>query len=297
MKLYGKAEAAAKQIVGAFERGGLPQALAPIFIHRNDDRPSSKWSWHNQLLCALSGCSDARAFGQWIDVGRAVKKGEHARGIILAPCTRKISGETGVDSDGGEKSSRVAVYGFRGVPVFDVAQTDGKPLAVAVDPVVQQWFDNLPLREVAEHWGLALDTFNGAKSKALGWYRHKTAIALGVQNLSTWAHELCHAADDRLGQLTERGQHWRSETVAELGGATLLCCLGHDLEADLGGCWEYVSRYARDAELEPLAACNKVLKRTCDAVALILDTVAQLSGGAPIGADEQAANSGETVAA
>ena len=90
-------------------------------------------------------------------------------------------------------------------------------------------------------------------------------------------HELVHAADDRLGQLTERGQHWRSETVAELGGAVLLECLGQPVEADLGGCWEYVSAYARDAGLEPITACNRVLTRTCDAVALILDTAAQLA--------------------
>lgn len=34
-----------------------------------------------------------------------------------------------------------------------------------------------------------------AKLPPEGWYRHKQAIALGVQNLATWAHELVHAAD------------------------------------------------------------------------------------------------------
>jgi hypothetical protein len=143
---------------------------------------------------------------------------------------------------------------------------------------------NLPLREVAEAWGLSVDAYNGARGKGLGWYRHGQAIALGVQNPSTWAHELVHAADDRLGALVERGQHWRSETVAELGGATLLVALGSTIEADLGGAWEYIQNYAKDAELEPIAACTRVLKRTCDAVALILDT-----------AEELAANKVETV--
>jgi antirestriction protein ArdC len=273
MKFYGKAESAAKAIVSAFERGNLPQALAPIFIKRNDDRPSTQWSWHNQLLCVLAGCSDARAFGQWLDVERAVKKGEHARTIILAPCTRK---ETYTDSDGREQE-RVRIYGFRGIPVFDVGQTDGQPLPAGVDAETSAWLANLPLRAVAETWGLSIDAINGRAGKALGWYRHKQAIALGVKNLATWCHELCHAADDRLGQLTERGQHWRSECVAELGAATLLCILGNELEADLGGCWQYVSAYARDAEIEPLAACNRVLKRTCDAVALILGEAERLA--------------------
>ena len=58
MKFYGKAESAAKQIVSAFQAGNLPQALAPIFVHRRDSIPMSAWSWHNQLLCVLAGCED-----------------------------------------------------------------------------------------------------------------------------------------------------------------------------------------------------------------------------------------------
>ncbi|HWA99979.1 MAG TPA: hypothetical protein VG713_15880 [Pirellulales bacterium] len=273
MKFYGKAEAAAKTIVDAFKAGNLPAALAPIFIERKDDRPSTSWSWGNQLIAALHGCTDARAFGQWFDVKRAVKKGEHARCIILAPCTRKEKSK----GDDGQDTERLHVYGFRGVPVFDVSQTDGEPLPPAVDSDTAAWLAKLPWREVAESWGLSVDAINGRAGKALGWYRHREAIALGVKNLATWAHELVHAADDRLGQLTERGQHWRSETVAELGGAILLCILGNELEADLGGCWRYVSAYAKDAELEPITACTRVLKRTCDAVALILDTAEQLA--------------------
>ncbi len=97
------------------------------------------------------------------------------------------------------------------------------------------WLESLPVRDVAESWGLSVDAYNGRGGAALGRYRHGTSIALGVENLSTWAHELVHAADDRLGQLKERGQHWRSETVAELGGAILLEILGHDVESDRRG--------------------------------------------------------------
>ncbi len=275
MKFYGKAESAAKAILSAFERGNLPQALATIFVRRKDDRPSSKWSWANQLICAVHGCQDARAFGQWQDVGRSVRKGEHAQAIILAPCTRK---ET-VKGDDGREQDRIRVYGFRGVPIFDIAQTEGEPVTSGLDPDTAAWLLSLPLRDVAEAWGIAVDTFNGEGAKYRGFYRHggtNKAIALGVQNIVVWAHELVHAADDKLGSLVERGQHWRSETVAQLGASTLLVCLGYDVEADLGMTWEYVSAYARAAEIEPLTACMQVLKRACDAVALILDTAEQI---------------------
>ena len=59
-----------------------------------------------------------------------------------------------------------------------------------------------------------------------GRYRYGKGIELCVKNLATWCHELVHATDDRNGSLKEKGQHWRSETVAELGGAVLLEVLG-----------------------------------------------------------------------
>jgi hypothetical protein len=87
-----------------------------------------------------------------------------------------------------------------------------------------------------------------------------------------------HAADDRLGTLQERGQHWRSETVAELGGAVLLCCLGQDHHADLGGCWQYIQSYARENGKDPANAAMSILGRLCKAVALILETADTLVG-------------------
>ena len=69
--------------------------------------------------------------------------------------------------------------------------------------------------------------------------------------------------------------------MAELGGAILLEILGHDVESDRGGCWQYVESYARDSGIEPVTACLRVLKRCCAAVALILDTAETVREGAP----------------
>ena len=136
--------------------------------------------------------------------------------------------------------------------------------------------ESLPLMEVARQWGLSVETFEGEGSGRLGCYRPGKGIALGVKNLSTWAHEMVHAADDRSGGLTEWGQHWRSETVAELGGAVLLHVLGFRHEADLGGCWAYIRHYAKQQKVDVLEVCGRVLDRTCRAVALLLDTAAEI---------------------
>ena len=274
MNFYGKATAAAQGILRAFgDADGLPEPLARIFIRRTARPHFSQWSWGNQLLTVLHGYSDARTFLQWREAGRSVRTGERAF-HILAPVTKRVE-----DEGGGQK---VIVVGFRGLPVFGVEQTDGPPLPTG-DARTDQWLASLPLLDVAKQWGLSVDVFDGQEATYRGLYRRGRGVYLGVKNLSTWAHELVHAADDRNGKLRETGQHWRSETVAELGGAVLLEVLGFEREADLGGCWEYIQTYAAKEKISATEACMKVLDRTCRAVALILDTADATLAGANTG--------------
>jgi hypothetical protein len=207
----------------------------------------------------------------YTSVGRSVKKGEKAF-YILGPIMKRLADE----ETGGEK---MIVVGFRGLPVFGYEQTEGRPLPSG-DPDIEKWLESLPLVDVAKQWGQSVGAYYGEGMGFLGRYRYGKGIDLGVKKLSAWCHELVHAADDRNGNLKERGQHWRSETVAELGGAVLLEILGFKEEADLGGCWEYVKHYAEQAKMGVTEACMKVLDRTCAAVGLILDTAEQLRGAA-----------------
>jgi N-terminal domain of anti-restriction factor ArdC len=268
MAFYGYAEAAAQKILRAFEdANSLPKPLARVFIRRKDNPHCQKWSWGNQLLVVLNGYSDARGFQQWHKTGRWVKKGEKAF-HILGPVTRKL-----LDKETGEE--RTIIVGFKGLPVFGLEQTDGKPLPTS-DPDIDKWIESLPLLDVAKRWGLSVDVFNGETAGYLGVYRRGEGIEIGVKNLATWCHELVHAADDRNGCLKEKGQHWRSETVAELGGAVLLEILGFKREADLGGCWSYIQSYAQQEKIGVAEACIAVLQRVCGAVGLILDTAEQV---------------------
>ena len=267
-----KAEAAASRILGAFLSGNLPQALAPIFIHRRDNVPCRNWSWSNQLLTALAGHSDARSYRDWQKIGRQVKKGEKSF-HILEPCPQAF---TKRDKDTGEETKVTIVKGFKAGPRFGVEQTEGEPLP-GPDPKIASWLENLPLVEVAKKWGLSVDAYNGKSAGYLGYYRHGQAIALGVENWATWAHELVHAADDQAGTITKaHGQQPDNEIVAELGGAVLLEVLGHEADSDRGGAWQYIQSYAAKAKLDPVAACQRLLNRVCASVALILDTADEL---------------------
>lgn len=271
MKMYGRAAETAQRIVDAFrEPERLPKALAPLFIHRKDDVPCRKWSWHNQLLAALAGTSDARGLRQWSALGRKVKRGSKAV-WILAPCV-KVVRET--DAATGEESRRSILYGFRGVPVFAVEDTEGKPLPG--NERLDEWVRGLPLVEVAEDWGIHVDTYSHEGRDPLGYYRFagRKAILLGTENLATWAHELVHAADERLTKFA--GPPAVLEIVAELGSAILLETLGHSHDADLGGAHDYIARYAEKEKKSPVQACSDVLDRACNCVALILDTAESL---------------------
>jgi hypothetical protein len=270
MQYYGKARETAGEILRAFQTPEtLPKALAPIFIHRRDDSPCRKWSWRNQLLTALAGTSDARGYRQWQAVDRHVKKGAKAF-HILSPCVKK----TGQTDEKGDPIVRC--FGFRATAVFRVEDTDGEPLDTG-NPELDKWIADLPLRDVAEHWGLAVHTYNGEPGRAHGYYRHAESIALGVQNVEVFLHELVHAAEYRLGNAVERGQHWRKETVAEFGAAVLAECLGIDHAKDFGGAYRYIEAYAKAAEKTPESACMDALDRICQAVALILDTAETLN--------------------
>lgn len=274
MRLFGvHTREVAERIVDAFRHPeSLPKALAPIFIHRNDDVPCRRWSWHNQLLVALCGSVDARGMRQWNKVGRSVKKGSAAI-WILAPCIKTIR-EQQAD---GEESCRQILYGFRSVPVFAVEDTEGNALPQG-DDRYDTWTNELPLIEVAKAWDINVGTYSHEGAAPLGYYRYSgngnQAVMLGVENLSTWCHELVHAADHRLTNLN--GDKWRKEIVAELGSAILLTCQGLDYDADLGGAYEYIQRYALEVKVSPVKVCIEVLDSTCRCVQLILDTAGQL---------------------
>lgn len=273
MKFHGKhTEDVAKRIVNAFRNPEcLPVALAPIFIKRKDDVPSRKWSWHNQLLVVLCGTNDARGIKQWNAVGRKIRTGSKAL-WILAPCLKAVVEK----NDAGEESKRQILYGFRSVPVFAVEDTEGDPLPQG-DDHYDTWIKELPLVEVAESWGMNLGSYSNGGHAPLGYYRFGQtgeAIMLGVENLSTWSHELIHAADHKLGALKEA--KWHREIVAELGGAVLLECLGMKHDSDLGGAYQYIESYAKDANKDTVKACIEVLDRVCKCVTLILDTAESL---------------------
>lgn len=274
MKLSGKAQEVGERIIHSFETGEIPAAAAQIFVQA-PHLPCSNWSYLNRLMTVFSGTSDARGFQQWKDAGRCVKKGAKCF-YILGPTMAKSK----TVCDESDKPNMVLV-GFHTIPVFRFEDTE------IIDP--EKWAEtekmneankaftqSLPLIDVARSWGIHVETYEGKGARALGWFRSDGIIALGTKNLSTWAHEMIHAADHRLGELCESSK-MRAEVVAELGGAILLSFLGMNEAADLGGCYEYVCRFADGDHNKAIHTAMKYLNAACECVELVISEAVKLS--------------------
>jgi hypothetical protein len=125
-------------------------------------------------------------------------------------------------------------------------------------------------------------TYPGDGAHRLGYYRPGKAIALGVENAATFAHEILHAADDRLGSLDRRpGQQLDNEVVAELGAAILLEALGETNSSDPGGAYRYIKSYCEKHQAPLVSTCHALLERTCAAVAYLLDEADRLAAQVP----------------
>jgi hypothetical protein len=271
MKYYGQSKQVCEEIIKRFESGDIPAAMAQVFVKRSDDIPSNKWSWNNQFIQAIFGTSDSRGFQQWKTVGRSVNKG--AKAIhILGPCLVSTKDK---NEDG---SSHKVLIGFKSIPVFRIEDTNITDQKVwdkenQKNIAEENRLSSLPFRDVAESWGLSVQSYNGQGAGYLGYYKYGLSIAVGTENLSTWAHELVHAADDKNGKLTKaHGQKQDNEVVAELGGAALLKMVGQEYEADLGGCWEYIKGYCGNDADKTIKYCFKMINRIAESLNLIFET-------------------------
>ena len=284
-KFHSQAAAdAAAAIINAFRNpDNLPAKLAQVVLAAGGNH-SSKYSWGNQFLVIIHGYSDAAGFRQWQDYGRQVRKGSKAF-PILAPIKRTFNKDT-TGPDGTIRTERVSyVAGWKDVKVFGLESTDISDPAKwekfqGRGAASQRIIEAAPFAVLAGRWGFEVKADGHLINRgALGCYSPDTKqLRLAVANLSTWAHELVHLVDDGLGNMVTRyGQQPDNEIVAELGGAILLATIAsrpdagvEASDADLGGCWSYISSYGGG---DTLQAAAKLLNRTLEAVSYILEAL------------------------
>ena len=198
-KIRKMASQAVDELVAAVEAGKSEHLKAYLAAMGRFHR----YSFGNQLLIHLQ-MPDAKrvaGFHTWKKLGRQVRKGEKAI-RILAPIVWRTKNE---DED--EK-----VVSFRSACIFDVSQTDGKPLVefarVNGDPGQQteRLRDLITSKDIKLEYSNAIGTAQGLSARGRIVLRNDLDPA---EEFSTMAHELAHE------MLHQGGESPESKTLRE----------------------------------------------------------------------------------
>ena len=180
-------------------------------------------------------------FQTWKQLGRFVKKG--AKGIlILAPVLLHKDAEA---SDREEGTERPVVH-FRAVYVFDVADTDGKPLPELGNADGDPSGHTERLKEFIASRGIQLE-YSDTIYPAQGQCSPGKIVLLpgqcAAEEFATLAHETGHAllhGQDRRSETTKRVRETEAEAVA------FVVCEAIGLKAQNSA--DYIQLYSGDKE-------------------------------------------------
>jgi antirestriction protein ArdC len=202
-----------------------------------------RYSWHNIMLIASQKptATHIAGFQTWKQLGRFVKKG--AKGILIfAPIVLRNQTESNKHD---EETERTAIR-FRAVYVFDVADTDGKPLPELGNAEGDPSGHTQRLKDFVASRGIQLE-YSDAIYPAQGQCSPGKIVLLpgqsAAEEFATLAHETGHAL--------LHGQARRSETTktvreTEAEAVAFVVCEAIGLKAENSA--DYIQLYSGDKE-------------------------------------------------
>lgn len=231
------------------------------------------YSWRNRLMIALQrpDASHVAGFNKWKELGRWVKRGEKGIAIFAPMMFAKKDAETG------EKTGEM-LRGFRIVHVFDIAQTEGKPLPVP--PMPEQLTGDQDggifpaLVDFATHGGLTVlpdfATFPDERNGDYSPLEHQIRIRAGLsilQRAKTMAHEcahwILHTSDE--GRALAREV---KETEAEAAAFLALARFGFPSDAYS---FAYIAHWAA-GDMKILEASLERINKAADEIAYAVES-------------------------
>lgn len=176
-------------------------------------------------------------FKTWQSLDRYVKRGEHGL-TVLAPVTKKVGEEAQRDDTSSSPDTSSAaprtIVTFRPATVFDIAQTDGKPLDL---PHAQEIVGD-HLKDVLDaltHQGVPVPVQYADLEKGLGgmWEPGKGTITLSTANdpnhqLKTLLHEWAHSMGVPQGTPIQGIHRATEEIAAETSAYVMAKMMGLD---------------------------------------------------------------------
>ncbi len=239
------------------------------------------YSLLNSFLIACQGGSLCQSYKRWQDLGRQVRKGERARIHIWRPASVRVKKTA---EDGTEQTEEIAANSRRAfwlVGVFDVAQTDGKPLEYDHNSAVPEHFEAGAYRAAADRLGFPVseELLTGPRGYTDGKRVVLSSLSNDVDKTKTLFHELGHCLL-HFGQAAARDEDYKATKEIEAEAVSHLCCAFFGVPFDL--CQEYISNYIAGRDKVRKA---KVIKA---AQTIIKAVLGQDAGAADPGTSEAA---------
>lgn len=242
-----------------------------------------RYSFGNILLILLQcpGASQVAGYGDWKkNFGRQVKRGEH--GItILAPCPyrrREEVEETAPDGSTAATIQWVQRVGFRTVTVFDVSQTEGKPLPELVHKLTGGVVDYERITEAISHlspYPISIEAFPGAAFGCCNFAEQRILVQPDmsqVQTIKTMIHEVSHAklhAPKEGAAPEENRSEQRSSREVEAESVAYVVCQHFGIDTS-DYSFGYVAGWSRGKDLSQLKTS---LERIRDTAAELIDSI------------------------
>lgn len=208
-----------------------------------------RYSWFNSMLIGLQRpeATHVAGFRRWLDMGRCVKEGE--KGImILAPVTYRPKRDDNEVKDETTQEVRIRAEGFTVAWVFDIEQTEGRPLPMIGERSGDPGHYAQRLLEFAHRRSIIVslvDDLGGAHGRSKGGSIELLSRLSPVEQFGVLAHEIAH-------ELLHQGSNWGTkprvirETEAEAVAFVICEAVGIDNGT---ASQDYIQLYQGDGKL------------------------------------------------
>lgn len=200
---------------------------------------------------------------RWNELGRQVRKGEKAI-AILAPTLKRVELEDGAT---GEVRVEQRLVGFHTTYVFDVSQTEGKPVQFGKDvPQGAGLYARLKAAcpmEVREE-ALPAGRMGSTDGKRIVLSSFLSPTTRAETLLHEWAHTLLHFGKERKGVAVE-----------ELEAEAVAYAVGRELGLPMQGSRDYILQWR--GTVEGLEASLERIQRAAKEILLAVETPVEVA--------------------
>ena len=222
-----------------------------------------RYSWNNVLLIAAQKPTATRVAGYqtWQQLGRWVKRGEKSITIIAPVVSARPQSEvTGSREQTPEETRRVS--GFRAAHVFDVDQTEGRPLPALAKTSGDPREFTEKLKAFVARQGIALEydrSIAPAQGMSSGGRIRLVPDLPAAEEFSVLAHETAH---ELLHHKAERATLDKTVLETQAEAVAFVICQGVGLDTHSAAA-DYIALYKGDAKTlaQSLAAVQETASR------------------------------------